>query len=1351
MIRKGASLVILALLLAHAALALEVAVRDADTILHELTVAAGPSPALPEIQQALRAGRTLSTGVTLTELSRAQMDLLRAQGYDVFEPVKIHATLAESVPQIHADEAQAVAFTAPVRGVGAACVIDTGVNYNHEMLGGGGFPNEKVIGGTDIYNNDDDPLDDNGHGSHTSSTIAGDGVLVGVAPGAKIVHVKALAADGTGELELLAEAIRWCTNHSEVYNISVISMSLGDGGTYTEATCPTDEQASYRSTEEALREADAAGLAIVASSGNEGSSLGIGYPACNPLVVSVGSVGDGTSNSAVNGCRGSYTLLDVISGFTNTHRTLDLLAPGACITAAGETGNSLADKGGTSMATPHVAGAMLLLEDLEAQLGITESRAERLQLLKDTGVMIARDGEAWPRIDVMAAFARLLPVHLSLPEHDYCTACTLEGALTNTENATGLNETNITLTVQSTQPAQLFVDGEEVNGTNNTFLIGGLPPLVTRNLTIIVNASAENITLIANSGGINTTNKTITEDLQLIAPAAGAYTRGRFTYRVESPVDSVHECSLYLNDTLVNTSTVVANTNHSDTTTLTGNVTWNVSCTREGVTGWSERRWTISDLTAPRISADLNQSLFRPNDTAALNITVLDDGLVVNVTTTTRLTRNGSLWNGTPVMNESGIPITAVDAAGNTAVLNLTNYTIDGDAPIVWNLTPERSRETNVTFAWLVNDTTATTCTHAVGNETPVPADRNRTVTLGEGNHTWVVNCTDAVGWSTREQSWTIVDLADPVIEDVALSDNIVQPNTLVDLSFSAADSLGLARVTVQGAVVTGEGSDNNRTYNVTLNESTTTTIPIEAVDKGGRSTTRYQTLIIDGDEPRITVVLENESNDSVVTSTPLFINWSINESHPENTTLFLDGGPVNSSNATAGREHTTPLPGPRTLVVTSEDAAGNTARTARNFTANTTINTTALIADLSAMLGEDVALLRDGAPLNEYDHLDGRITLTITRPRAQLSMVFDGLRARWGAPWSVGATTHDFTDDVLDSFALTLNDFIAADAVSLSAWFNTTNGTHVVALDGNKSVPLPPCPSSGGCYNRSHNRSRTNTTLLEAREQAVTGFVALRDGTPPSILSVTPAAASGTSPVTVTLTVQTGEDATCRYSRTAEDYAHMAGVFNGGSTTPATTHTTERSYTTTTTETLHIACQDAYENEARTDHVLTVTIETVSSNAGGGGGRGGGRGGGGRGGGGGAYFFRDWPREEDTNETRNATGGEDVGAPTIPAAESAAGAPRTTQASAAAPNTTPPNMTVHNATTQSDALVSSLPTPNALPAAPVRQGLTAAAIKETAPAKETFAPRLVLVALVALIGTLLHTRRKIVTSTRRK
>ena len=150
-----------------------------------------------------------------------------------------------------------------------------------------------------------------------------------------------------------------------------------------------------------------AGVASAVATGNNGWANKISSPACAPTAVKVGAVYDGDyGRMGWSGCTDATTAADKVTCFSNSASFVDLLAPGALITAGGYT------MGGTSQATPHVAGALAVM----AAAYPRESPEEWTQRLMDTGVTLTdhRNGRAFPRIDVEAAVADAHDCYVSL-------------------------------------------------------------------------------------------------------------------------------------------------------------------------------------------------------------------------------------------------------------------------------------------------------------------------------------------------------------------------------------------------------------------------------------------------------------------------------------------------------------------------------------------------------------------------------------------------------------------------------------------------------------------------------------------------------------------------------------------------------------------------------------------------------------------------------------------------------------------------------------------------------------------------------------------------------------------------
>jgi len=202
-----------------------------------------------------------------------------------------------------------------------AYVIDTGVRATHETFGG------RVSGGKDFIDNDDDPTDEQGHGTHVAGTIGGS--EYGVAKGVTIVPVRVLDASGSGTTEQVVAGIDWVAQNAS--GPSVANMSLG--GT---ADAVLDE---------AVRGAIAKGVTFAVAAGNEGTDASGSSPSRVTEAITVAASDDS----------------DRQAGFSNYGSVVDLYAPGVDITSAWGTGDTATDTiSGTSMATPHVAGAAAL-------------------------------------------------------------------------------------------------------------------------------------------------------------------------------------------------------------------------------------------------------------------------------------------------------------------------------------------------------------------------------------------------------------------------------------------------------------------------------------------------------------------------------------------------------------------------------------------------------------------------------------------------------------------------------------------------------------------------------------------------------------------------------------------------------------------------------------------------------------------------------------------------------------------------------------------------------------------------------------------------------------------------------
>jgi len=321
--------------------------------------------------------------------------------------------LSGSVALIHADLAQQAANGAGV----AIAIVDTGVDAAHPFLGGRVIAeacfstNNSAQGATSLCPGGGSQafgpgaaapcsLSNCDHGTHVAGIAAGDG---GIAPGASIIAVQvfskiascsAFSLPSPCALSYVSDQLRafdWLASTAFTPPLAIVNLSLGVGTFTSVAAC--DASPIGTAMFPAIARLRNQGVTTVASSGNNGATNALSLPGCLSNVVSVGAT--------------TKTNPEQVASFSNSAPFLTLLAPGVGIVSS-TTGGGFATKSGTSMAAPHVAGALALLRS--ARPGYPSDAYVTALVNTGTPILDTRNGVIKPRIDVAAALGALTPM-----------------------------------------------------------------------------------------------------------------------------------------------------------------------------------------------------------------------------------------------------------------------------------------------------------------------------------------------------------------------------------------------------------------------------------------------------------------------------------------------------------------------------------------------------------------------------------------------------------------------------------------------------------------------------------------------------------------------------------------------------------------------------------------------------------------------------------------------------------------------------------------------------------------------------------------------------------------------------
>ncbi|MFB4262575.1 S8 family serine peptidase [Nonomuraea sp. GTA35] len=378
-----------------------------------------------DLAAAAGAGQVLQTlsrsPVVTLRTDRAGLQRLTGQPgvVSVSEDRPVPPVLGQSVPLIGGDRTRAAGLTGEG---GVVAVLDTGVAAGHPFLGGRVVaeacfsPADPDYSATSLCPNGDDTQEgpasadpgsgactddllDCSHGTHVAGIIAGDGEGLdgddgsGVAPGAGIVAIQIFSrfdSDdhcGSGAAPCVLSfasaqvaALEKVLELKETLPIVAANLSLGDGM----HTSPCDNDSRKPAIDALL----AAGVATVIAAGNNAYPAAVAAPACISSAITVGS----TTGS------------DTLSSFSNRGPLLDLLAPGSDIISS-MPGDGWASMSGTSMAAPHVSGALAVLHQSYPALGPAALESK----LEETGRSITYTGAVTPRVQLDTAALDAIP------------------------------------------------------------------------------------------------------------------------------------------------------------------------------------------------------------------------------------------------------------------------------------------------------------------------------------------------------------------------------------------------------------------------------------------------------------------------------------------------------------------------------------------------------------------------------------------------------------------------------------------------------------------------------------------------------------------------------------------------------------------------------------------------------------------------------------------------------------------------------------------------------------------------------------------------------------------------------
>ena len=268
-------------------------------------------------------------------------DLVLSMAYPVARTTAVRKKRVSDLLPTGVGRVDAELARSNVSGIGIA-IIDTGIDLRHPDLNVAG--NVSFVPGTRTGNDDD------GHGTHLAGIAAAKvnrlGVR-GVAPNARLFAVKVLNANGIGRLSWILDGLEWVTRNAAAKGIRVANMSFG--GSFVSPAL-----------DEAIHNLVTAGVTCVVAAGNESADAAAASPANHPDVITVSAIADSDGRPGGTGKSTRFGSDDTFASFSNFGQAVEIAAPGVNIRSTYK-GRRYGVMSGTSMAAPHVAGAVAQL------------------------------------------------------------------------------------------------------------------------------------------------------------------------------------------------------------------------------------------------------------------------------------------------------------------------------------------------------------------------------------------------------------------------------------------------------------------------------------------------------------------------------------------------------------------------------------------------------------------------------------------------------------------------------------------------------------------------------------------------------------------------------------------------------------------------------------------------------------------------------------------------------------------------------------------------------------------------------------------------------------------------------